>query len=74
MSEQPKNIQDVLNSAIEAQNAGVPVDWQRLCLDTISAATKEVSHLEQQVAQLQNQVGILENPPEVSHDPQGQMQ
>jgi len=56
MDEQPKSIHDILRTAMQAQDAGVPVDWQRLCVDTINTATNEVTQLEHKIEALQDQL------------------
>ena len=42
-----QSIQDKLQAAVQAQEAGVPVDWQALCVETYNVATAEIQGLQE---------------------------
>ncbi len=39
------SLQEVIASAVEAQDKGVPVDWQQICLHTYQVAEAEIARL-----------------------------
>jgi hypothetical protein len=43
MSEQ--TLQEKLQAAVDAQNKGIPVNWQEMCLETYNAAMAEIQRL-----------------------------
>ncbi len=47
MSE-PKTIQDVVMQSIQAEDAGVIVDWKQTCLQVVNAAQAEYQRLTQE--------------------------
>lgn len=44
MSE-PKTIQDVVMTSIQAEDAGVVVDWKQTCLQIVNAAQQEFARI-----------------------------
>ena len=43
MSDQ--TLQEKLQAAVDAQNKGIPVNWQEMCLETYNAAMAEIQRL-----------------------------
>ncbi len=41
-----KSLQDVIQAAITAEDAGVPVNWKAICLQTYEVAMAEIKRLQ----------------------------
>lgn len=41
----PKTIQDLVMASIQAEDAGVSVDWKQTCLKVVQAAQSEIARL-----------------------------
>ena len=44
---EPRTIQEVVMSSIQAEDAGVVVDWKQTCLQIVNAAQAEFARLTQ---------------------------
>ena len=57
-----QTMQEKLQKAVEAQDAGIPVDWQALCLETYNVATQEIGKLSAELAELKSEHGVDDAP------------
>jgi len=48
------SLQEVIASAVEAQDKGVPVDWQQICLHTYQVAEAEIARLNYLLEQMKS--------------------
>jgi peptidoglycan hydrolase CwlO-like protein len=47
-----KSIQEKLQDAVQAQQVGVPVDWQAMCVEAYNTAASEVQRLQEEIGRL----------------------
>lgn len=60
MEQQGRSIQEKLQAAVQAQEAGVPVDWQALCVEAYNTAAGEVQRLQDEIGRLTTELSATQ--------------
>jgi hypothetical protein len=64
MSDGTVTLNEIINTALNSDNVGVPIDWKALCFKTYNVATNHIASLEAELETAKNALeGVVNTEP-----------